>query len=77
LPGKDNKVYQIIIPRKILNQVPGSSNPIALQGKEVKIINVAPQKAQGGMLELKITQPNQLTVLEDIPNSSTQSLNKN
>ncbi|MEH2000954.1 MAG: PhnD/SsuA/transferrin family substrate-binding protein [Nostoc sp.] len=77
LSGKDNKVYQIIIPRKILNQVPGASNPIALQGKEVKIINVAPQKAQGGMFELKITQPNQLTVLEDIPNSSTQSLNKN
>lgn len=73
LSGKDNTVYQIIVPRKILNQVPGASNPIALQGKEVKIINVAPQKAQGGMFELKITQPNQLTVLEDIPNSSTQS----
>ncbi|MEH2438542.1 MAG: PhnD/SsuA/transferrin family substrate-binding protein [Nostoc sp.] len=66
LSGKDNKVYQIIIPRKIFDQVPGASNPIALQGKEVKIINVAPQKAQAGMFELKLTQPNQLNVLTDI-----------
>ncbi|WP_138504405.1 phosphate/phosphite/phosphonate ABC transporter substrate-binding protein [Nostoc sp. PA-18-2419] len=66
LSGKDNKVYQIVIPRKILDQVPGASNPIALQGKEVKIINVAPQKAQAGMFELKLTQPNQLNVLTDI-----------
>ena len=73
LSGKDNKAYQIIIPRKILDQVPGASNPIALQGKEVKIINVAPQKAQGEIFEIKIAEPNQLTVLEDIPNSSTQS----
>lgn len=73
LSGKDNKVYQIIIPRKILNQIPGASNPIALQGKEVKIINVAPQKAQGQVFELKITEPNQLSLLENISNSSTQS----
>jgi endonuclease YncB( thermonuclease family)/ABC-type phosphate/phosphonate transport system substrate-binding protein len=73
LSGKDNKVYQIIIPRKVLDQVPGASNPIALQGKEVKIINVAPQKAQAGIFELKLTQPNQLNILEDIPNSSIQS----
>lgn len=64
LSGKDNKAYQIIIPRKILDQVPGASNPIALQGKEVKIINIAPQKVQGEMFELKITKPNQLTILE-------------
>lgn len=73
LSGKDNKVYQIIIPRKILNQIPGASNPIALQGKEVKIINVASQKAQGQVFELKITEPNQLSLLENISNSSTQS----
>ncbi|MBD2527776.1 PhnD/SsuA/transferrin family substrate-binding protein [Nostoc sp. FACHB-133] len=73
LSGKDNKIYQIIIPRKVLDQVPGASNPIALQGKEVKIINVAPQKAQAGIFELKLTQPNQLNILEDIPNSSIQS----
>ncbi|MEA5604698.1 PhnD/SsuA/transferrin family substrate-binding protein [Nostoc sp. UHCC 0252] len=73
LSGKDNTVYQIIVPRKILNQISGASNPIALQGKEVKIINIAPQKAQGGMFELKITEPNQLNILEDIPKSSIQS----
>lgn len=63
LSGKDNKVYQIIISRKILDQIPGASNPIALQGKEVKIKNVAPQKTQGQMFELKITEPNQLSLL--------------
>ncbi|MEH2083269.1 MAG: PhnD/SsuA/transferrin family substrate-binding protein [Nostoc sp.] len=73
LSGKDNKVYQIIIPQKVLDRVPGASNPIALQGKEVKIINVAPQKAQAGIFELKLTQPNQLNILEDVPNSSIQS----
>ncbi|HLP87683.1 MAG TPA: PhnD/SsuA/transferrin family substrate-binding protein [Nostocaceae cyanobacterium] len=73
LSGKDNKVYRIIIPRKILNQIPDASNPIALQNKEVKIINVSPQKAQAGVLELRITQPNQLTVLDDVPNSSIPS----
>lgn len=72
LSGKDNTVYQIVVPRKILNQIPGASNPIALQGKEVKIINVAPQKAQGQVFELKITEPNQLNILEDIPKSSIQ-----
>lgn len=73
LSGKDNKVYQIVIPRKILDQVPGASSPIALQGKEVKIINVAPQKAQAGIFELKLTQPNQLNVVENTQNSSIQS----
>ncbi|TBR56475.1 nuclease [Westiellopsis prolifica IICB1] len=73
MSGQDKKIYQLIIPRKILNQVPGASSPIALQGKEVKVINVAPQKAQGGMFALKIAEPNQLTVLEDKPNLSTQS----
>ncbi|MBD2341827.1 PhnD/SsuA/transferrin family substrate-binding protein [Calothrix sp. FACHB-156] len=73
LYGKDNQVYKITIPRKILDQIPGASNPIALQGKEVKIINVAPQKAQAGIFELKLTQPNQFNVLEDIQKSSIQS----
>jgi ABC-type phosphate/phosphonate transport system substrate-binding protein len=63
LSGKDNQVYQIVIPRKILNQVPGASNPIALQGKDIKIINVIPRITQGRILELKITQSNQLSLL--------------
>jgi hypothetical protein len=62
LSGKDNKAYEIIIPRKILDQVPGASNAISLQGKQVKIINVIPQK-QGGIFKLRIAQPNQLIVL--------------
>jgi ABC-type phosphate/phosphonate transport system substrate-binding protein len=62
LSGKDNKAYEIIIPRKTLDQVPGASNAISLQGKQVKIINVIPQK-QGGIFKLRIAQPNQLIVL--------------
>lgn len=73
LSGKDNKVYQILVSRKILNRVPGASNPIALQNQQVKIINVVPVKTKQGLLELKITQPNQLSVLENINTPNEQS----
>lgn len=76
LLGDKNKVYEIIIPEKIFNQIPDAPNPIALQGKQIKIINVKPEK-QGGMFELKITQPNQLKVLADIPHSSAPSTQSN
>lgn len=63
LAGEDKNNYLIVIPRKILDQVPGASNPIALQRKQVKIFDVVPQR-KGAILELQITNPNQLTVLE-------------
>jgi len=63
LSGKDNQVYLVVIPRQILNQVSGASNPLALQGKNVRVVSVIPGEVSQGNLELKITQPAQLVVL--------------
>lgn len=76
LSGQDGKVYQILVSRKVLNQVPGASNPIALQNKQVKIIDVVPAKTKQGLLELTITQPNQLSLLANIATPNEQSAYK-
>lgn len=62
LSGQDNKVYLLTIPRQILNQVPGASNPLALQNKEVQITGVLPKEVGQKVLELQISNSNQLTV---------------
>lgn len=59
-----NKVYEVIIPDNIFNQLPDAPNPITVQGKTVKIINVTPQK-KGEINQLTITAPNQFIVLKD------------
>ncbi|WP_127056521.1 PhnD/SsuA/transferrin family substrate-binding protein [Trichormus variabilis] len=74
LLGDKNQIYEVIIPEKIFNQIPDAPNPIALQNKNVKIINIKPQK-QGGINQLKITAPNQFIVLKNeqsnnVPKSS-------
>ncbi|SRR5579883_51441 len=63
LSGTDNKIYLVYIPRKILNQVLGASNPLALQAKNIRVVSVTPREVSKGNFELKITQPNQLVVL--------------
>ncbi|MBD2505393.1 PhnD/SsuA/transferrin family substrate-binding protein [Anabaena azotica FACHB-119] len=72
LLGDKNKVYEVIIPEKIFNQIPDAPNSISIQGQNVKIINVTPQE-QGGIIQLKVTEPNQFIVLKDISQSSTDS----
>ena len=74
LLGDKNLIYEVIIPNNIFNQITDAPNPIALQNKNVKIINVKPQK-QGGINQLKITAPNQFIVLKNeqsnnVPKSS-------
>lgn len=64
LLGEDKKIYEVIIPEKIFNQIPDAPNPISIQGKNVKIINVVPQK-QGEINQLKITEPSQFIVIQD------------
>ena len=63
LSGRDNKVYLVIIPRQILKQIPGASNLLALQGKDVRAVGVTPRKIGKGNFELKISQADQLIVL--------------
>ncbi|MFO5476193.1 MAG: hypothetical protein ACLBM2_20260, partial [Dolichospermum sp.] len=55
---------EVIIPEKIFNQIPDAPNPICIQGKNVKIINVVSQK-QGQINQLKITEPSQFIVIQD------------
>ncbi len=74
LLGEDKKIYEVIIPDNIFNQIHDAPNPIAIQGKSVKIINVNPEK-KGGINQLTITAPNQFIVLKDeqsnnVPKSS-------
>ncbi|MBD2667376.1 thermonuclease family protein [Richelia sinica] len=74
LLGEDKKIYEVIIPDNIFNKIPDAPNPISIQGKNVKIINIKPKK-QGGINQLTITEPNQFIVLKDeqsnnVPKSS-------
>jgi endonuclease YncB( thermonuclease family)/ABC-type phosphate/phosphonate transport system substrate-binding protein len=73
LLGDKNKVYEVIIPEEIFNQIPDAPNSIALQSKNVKIIGVKPQQ-QGGIAQLKITAPNQFIVLKDEQSNNVPKL---
>lgn len=64
LSGQDSKVYRVTVPRSVLNQIPGASNPLALQRKDIQIVGVVPKQIGNGVFELKITQPDQIKVLE-------------
>jgi endonuclease YncB( thermonuclease family)/ABC-type phosphate/phosphonate transport system substrate-binding protein len=63
LVGENNQIYEVVIPSPIFDKIPDAPNPIALQGKTVKIINVQPQKRRE-IVELNITEASQFTVLQ-------------
>lgn len=73
LSGQDNKVYLIVVSRQILNRIPGVSNPLALQSKEVRVVNVIPKEVKSNIFELTITNPSQLIVPESSTVSSAQN----
>ncbi|MBD2515953.1 PhnD/SsuA/transferrin family substrate-binding protein [Nostoc sp. FACHB-973] len=62
LSGDDNQIYRVILAEEILNQVPNAGNILSLQNKRVEINNVVVKKLPNNILELKISQPNQLKV---------------
>ena len=64
LAGEDNKIYEVIIPEPIFNQIPDAPNPIALQKQSVKIIGVSPEQ-EGNINRLKITLSSQFVVLKN------------
>ncbi|QOV24723.1 PhnD/SsuA/transferrin family substrate-binding protein [Anabaenopsis elenkinii CCIBt3563] len=64
LAGDDNKIYEVIIPEPIFNQIPDAPNPIALQSQSVKIIGVIPEQ-EGNINRLKITSPSQFVVIKN------------
>ncbi|MDH6086145.1 phosphate/phosphite/phosphonate ABC transporter substrate-binding protein [Umezakia ovalisporum] len=61
LAGDDNKIYEVIIPEPIFNQIPDAPSPIALQRQSIKIIGVIPEQ-EGNIL--KITSPSQFVVMK-------------
>jgi endonuclease YncB( thermonuclease family)/ABC-type phosphate/phosphonate transport system substrate-binding protein len=75
LSSTDNKNYLVLINRQIFNQIPGASNPIALQNKNVKVTGVIPKKIGNSNFELTITQPDQLAILENSPASQQSEIN--
>ena len=75
LSSTDNKIYLVLVNRQILNQIPGASNPIALQNKNVKVTGVIPKKVGNSNFELKITQPHQLAILKNSPPAQQSEIN--
>ncbi len=69
LSSTDNKNYLVLINRQIFNQIPGASNPIALQNQKVKVTGIIPKKVSNSNFELTITQSHQLVILESSPAS--------
>ncbi len=65
MSSTDNKNYLVLINRQIFNQIPGASNPIALQNKNVKVTGIIPKKVGNSNFELTITEPHQLAILEN------------
>lgn len=61
--AKKNQVYLVLVPKQILNQF--QINPVDAVDKNVQIKNVKPQKLADGIWEVKITQPNQLSLLKE------------
>ena len=62
LQGEDGKVYSVVLPRNVLNQVPNAPPPQGLKLKSIEVRNA--QKSQiRGTIELQVTKPEQLRIL--------------
>ena len=63
LEQEDGKTCNILIPLQVLSRVPGGTSPGILNRKRVSVTGTAPKQLVGGMCEIKVSNPNQLTVL--------------
>lgn len=61
---QDKQLYVVLVSRQILNQIP--INPVGTVDKFVQIKDVKPRKLTDGTWEVKITEPNQLSIIEDL-----------
>ncbi|MBD2489670.1 phosphate/phosphite/phosphonate ABC transporter substrate-binding protein [Aulosira sp. FACHB-615] len=64
LSGDNNKFYRLFINEEILNQVPDAGNVLSLQNKQVQVNDVLPKNLSNNIVELNITHPNQLKIIE-------------
>jgi ABC transporter, phosphonate, periplasmic substrate-binding protein/CHAT domain len=62
LKAKDKKTYFLVIQASILNQVPNASTPFAINGKHIEVRDVSSKKLPGGILELRVDNPNQIVL---------------
>ncbi len=63
--GKDGSLYYVLVSPQILNQIPGAGSAIALQNKNIKLLDTTPQKLDDGKLQITIAQPGKMEVLDN------------
>ncbi|MDY7054507.1 protein kinase domain-containing protein [Limnospira fusiformis] len=63
LMAEGNQLYRVVVSSQILNQVPGATNLLELQNKEIKVMGVVPNQIGDGILELNIQNSMELEVL--------------
>ncbi|AMW27897.1 protein kinase domain-containing protein [Arthrospira platensis] len=63
LMAEGNQLYRVVVSSQILNQVPGGTNLLELQNKEIKVLGVVPNQISDGILELNIQNSMELEVL--------------
>lgn len=61
---QDKQFYVVLVSRQILNQIP--INPVSIVDKFVQIKGIKPRKLTDGTWEVKITKPNQLSIVKDL-----------
>ena len=59
-----NEVYLVLVSEQTLTQIP--INPVDAVDKLIQIKNVKPQKLADGTWEARITQPDQIALLNDL-----------
>ena len=64
LEQEHGKICNVMVPLQTLSGVPDGTSPGVLNGKRINIVSVQPQESNAGTCELKITNPNQLVVLQ-------------
>lgn len=59
-----NQVYLVLVSKQIINQI--SINPVDVVDKFIQLKDVEPRKLTNGTWEVKITQPSQLSLVNDL-----------
>ncbi|MBD2625583.1 phosphate/phosphite/phosphonate ABC transporter substrate-binding protein [Trichormus variabilis] len=65
LQGDQNKVYRVIVSTSLLQQIPTAPQQKQLSRKRIRVTNVDPTTGTGGIEELQITKPEQLTFFDN------------
>lgn len=61
LQEDQKKIYRVVLNTKLLDKIPNAPSQKQLNQKRIRVKNVEPTPGQGGLEELQITKPEQLT----------------